>query len=148
MSIKRGTTPLLHKSLKHTPTAQLLFKESKGNNCILEFLKKKSNSSLELKVQSCSNYHMYQLLIQIEIFLEHKHFRNLDICCNFIYFLFAGIYAFVVLKGESDMNLDELATELRGMVKTRISSFAQPDKILVMIYMSKSNENYRFWNHL
>ncbi|XP_022332508.2 acetyl-coenzyme A synthetase 2-like, mitochondrial isoform X1 [Crassostrea virginica] len=41
-----------------------------------------------------------------------------------------GIYAFVVLKGESDMNLDELATELRGMVKTRISSFAQPDKIL------------------
>ena len=75
---------------------------------------------------------MYQFFIQIKIFLEHKHFRNLDICYNSIYFLFAGIYAFVVLKGESDMHLDELANELRGMVKTRISSFAQPDKILVI----------------
>lgn len=41
-----------------------------------------------------------------------------------------GIYAFVVLKGEHDMPLDKLANELRGMVKTRISSFAQPDMIL------------------
>lgn len=45
--------------------------------------------------------------------------------------LFVGIYAFVVLKGEHDMPLDKLANELRGMVKTRISSFAQPDMILV-----------------
>lgn len=47
--------------------------------------------------------------------------------------LFIGIYAFVVLKGEHDMPLDKLANELRGMVKTRISSFAQPDKILVLL---------------
>lgn len=47
--------------------------------------------------------------------------------------LFVGIYAFVVLKGEHDMPLDKLANELRGMVKTRISSFAQPDMILVWL---------------
>ncbi|XP_061183415.1 acetyl-coenzyme A synthetase 2-like, mitochondrial [Saccostrea echinata] len=41
-----------------------------------------------------------------------------------------GIYAFVVLKGESHKASDELAEEMRVMVKTRISSFAQPDKIL------------------
>lgn len=47
-------------------------------------------------------------------------------------FYLLGIYAYIVLReDDSQFSEEELAAELRGMVKTRITSFAQPDKILV-----------------
>lgn len=41
-----------------------------------------------------------------------------------------GIYAYVVLMEEGKHKEEELEAELRGMVRQRITSFAQPDKIL------------------
>lgn len=70
------------------------------------------------------------LIVQI---LENRCIYYLEVLNYFSVGLFVGIYAFVVLKGEHDMPLDKLANELRGMVKTRISSFAQPDMILVWL---------------
>ncbi|XP_071159173.1 acetyl-coenzyme A synthetase 2-like, mitochondrial [Mytilus edulis] len=41
-----------------------------------------------------------------------------------------GIYAYVVLMEDGKHNEEELEEELRKMVKTKITGFAQPDKIL------------------
>lgn len=61
--------------------------------------------------------------------------KKLSVCCSLCVKegCVFGRSVFVVLKGEHDMPLDKLANELRGMVKTRISSFAQPDMILVWL---------------
>ena len=48
-----------------------------------------------------------------------------------LYFVVVGIYAYVVLMEEGKHKEEELEAELRGMVRQRITSFAQPDKILV-----------------
>jgi len=45
--------------------------------------------------------------------------------------VFAGIYAFVVMKDTVTKTDEEIAVELRAMVKQKVSSFAQPDVIVV-----------------
>jgi len=49
----------------------------------------------------------------------------------YLYFVVVGIYAYIVLMEEGKHKEEELEAELRGMVRQRITSFAQPDKILV-----------------
>ena len=49
----------------------------------------------------------------------------------YLYFVVVGIYAYIVLMEEGKHKEEELEVELRAMVRQRITSFAQPDKILV-----------------
>jgi hypothetical protein len=49
----------------------------------------------------------------------------------YLYFVVVGIYAYIVLMEEGKHKEEELEAELRAMVRQRITSFAQPDKILV-----------------
>jgi hypothetical protein len=49
----------------------------------------------------------------------------------YLYFVVVGIYAYIVLMEEGKHKEEELEEELRAMVRQRITSFAQPDKILV-----------------
>jgi hypothetical protein len=49
----------------------------------------------------------------------------------YLYFVVVGIYAYIVLMEEGKHKEEELEAELRAMVRQRIASFAQPDKILV-----------------
>jgi len=51
----------------------------------------------------------------------------------YLYFVVVGIYAYIVLMEEGKHKEEELEEELRAMVRQRITSFAQPDKILVSI---------------
>jgi len=48
-----------------------------------------------------------------------------------VFVVFAGIYAFVVLKDDVNKSEVQMIKELKSMVKTKVSSFAQPDHILV-----------------
>ena len=57
-------------------------------------------------------------------------------------FYFLGIYAYVVLKDEVMKTEDELMVDLKGMVKKKVSSFAQPDVIVVSWYTAVPLERF------
>ena len=52
-------------------------------------------------------------------------------CFIMLFFCLSGIYAYVVLKDDIRQTEDQLAIALKAIVKRRVSSFAQPDVIVV-----------------